>query len=807
MKPGKYFASFLIIALMLSALPVQFSVGAATTSVFINEIHYDNASTDTGEAIEIAGPAGTDLTGWSLVLYNGSNGTVYGTTSLSGTIPDLGGGFGVIVVNYPSNGLQNGSPDGVALVDNSNAVVQFLSYEGTFNAVGGPADGMASTDIGVAESSSTLIGDSLQLTGTGATYDDFTWAAEAANTFGTFNTGQTFGSPPTPFINEIHYDNASTDVGEAVEIAGPAGTDLTGWSLVLYNGNGGAAYDTIDLSGVIPDQQNGYGTLSFARAGIQNGSPDGLALVDYANNVIQFLSYEGAFTAVGGPADGMASTDIGVSEGSATAVGDSLQLTGTGLTYDGFTWTGPIPSTFGAVNTNQFFASGPSNPSGTGTAAPDLVAIGESTLLTVAVTPGENPPSTGLAVSCDLSTIGGSATQVFSDDGNGVFSFTATPTADTSVSSNSLPCTISDAEARTGTVTIGLDVIVPIGTVQGSVGNSDDGFNFVAPLAGQTVTIQGVIYENTLARTGGGYNSYTFFIQNTEATSDGDPNSSDGIFVYIGRYTTLRRRGGGYYTPTVGDEVVLQGPVQEYYGQTELSNPYVLSEVNQNLDIPAFEADPPADLADAYRYWERREGMRGQVPTDSIVLNGRDVFTSTADAEVWVAGPDSTIAQRSDPYTRRAFRDAHPLDDNYDPNYWDGNGYRILMGSLGIKANAFDNTAMINPARTFDTVIGSPTGGVYFDYGKYSIQVDQQVIFNDGVDPSLNNPPAAPDREFEYSIVDFNVENLYDFVDDPFDGCDFQGNSSGCVSSLRLCTFQQCRLSGSPGGDCRTDHL
>ena len=34
------------------------------------------------------------------------------------------------------------------------------------------------------------------------------------------------GAGPSVFINEIHYDNASTDVGEAFEIAGPAGIDL-----------------------------------------------------------------------------------------------------------------------------------------------------------------------------------------------------------------------------------------------------------------------------------------------------------------------------------------------------------------------------------------------------------------------------------------------------------------------------------------------------------------------------------------------------------------------------------------------------
>ena len=45
---------------------------ATAQTVFINEIHYDNAGTDAGEAIEIAGPAGTNLTGWSVVLLRQS---------------------------------------------------------------------------------------------------------------------------------------------------------------------------------------------------------------------------------------------------------------------------------------------------------------------------------------------------------------------------------------------------------------------------------------------------------------------------------------------------------------------------------------------------------------------------------------------------------------------------------------------------------------------------------------------------------------------------------------------------------------
>lgn len=161
----------------------------------------------------------------------------------------------------------------------------------------------------------------------------------------------------TVFVNELHYDNTGTDADEAIEVAGPAGTNLADWMLVLYNGNGGTAYDTRALSGVIPDQQNGFGTVTFAYPvnGIQNGTPDGIALVNAEGHVAQFVSYEGSFVAVGGPADGMMSSDIGVSEASGTPVGLSLQLGGSGLEYADFVWSAAAPNSFGAVNPRQRF--------------------------------------------------------------------------------------------------------------------------------------------------------------------------------------------------------------------------------------------------------------------------------------------------------------------------------------------------------------------------------------------------------------------------------------------------------------------
>src|SRR5512144_1487015 len=90
-------------------------------------------------------------------------------------------------------------------------------------------------------------------------------------------------------------------------------------------------------------------------------------------------------------------------------------------------------------------------------------------LLTVSVTPGANPPSTGITVGANLSAIGGSATQTFFDDGsNGdvtagdnVFSYEATVSGSTTAGNKSLPFTVSDAQARSSTGSIPLMVNAP----------------------------------------------------------------------------------------------------------------------------------------------------------------------------------------------------------------------------------------------------------------------------------------------------------------------------------------------------------
>ncbi|MGE4589773.1 MAG: hypothetical protein AB7E34_09400 [Acidaminococcaceae bacterium] len=167
-------------------------------------------------------------------------------------------------------------------------------------------------------------------------------------------------APATPiaWINEIHYDNDGGDVDELIEIVikNPGNYDLSKFLVNLYNGNGGTSYDTEtadDMTeGNTIDTYTFFTWSTFAN-GIQNGAPDGMAL-SYDGTLIQFLSYEGTFTATDGPANGIESTDIGVSETGTSPNNQSLQLSGSGNAYNDFAWQEPAIATPGTLNNNQF---------------------------------------------------------------------------------------------------------------------------------------------------------------------------------------------------------------------------------------------------------------------------------------------------------------------------------------------------------------------------------------------------------------------------------------------------------------------
>jgi len=189
------------ITLNFAALPGDAGT-AASNDVFVNEFHYDNLSTDAGEFIEVVvGPAYPgDLSEVVLHLYNGNNGTTYGVEHpLSSFQQGTTAPSGHRIFWKEIDGIQNGAPDGFALVA-GGIIKEFLSYEGTFTASGGPAHGMTSRDIAVSQNNGNPLGrSSLALSGSGGSSEDFLWQTQpGAFTKGEINTGQSFGPAVQP---------------------------------------------------------------------------------------------------------------------------------------------------------------------------------------------------------------------------------------------------------------------------------------------------------------------------------------------------------------------------------------------------------------------------------------------------------------------------------------------------------------------------------------------------------------------------------------------------------------------------------
>jgi uncharacterized protein len=560
------------------------------------------------------------------------------------------------------------------------------------------------------------------------------------------------------FINEIHYDNAGADVNETIEIAGLAGTDLTGWSLALYNGNDGAVYSTLQLSGTIVNQSTSFGTRSFSAPGIQNG-PDAIALVDPYGRVVQFLSYEGVFVATSGPANGLSSTDIGVSEASGPAAGLSLQLVGTGSTAADFTWVAAADDSFGAVNTGQTFLSGTDQ----GQIRVNDVSIVEgndsnetTTVVTITIyrAGGFDSVATvdyalnfsGSADSSDLGsdivtegtlTFGVGVTQVtlqYIIDGDAVGEDNETFSINLSnVTGNAV---ITDS---TATITILNDdpVTLTIAEIQGAGHRSD--------YVGQPVTTTGIV---TAVDTNG------FYLQSISA--DNSIATSDGIFIFTSTLPTV----------VAGDAVTVSGTVNEFVGGagalsvTQIVSPTLtfLSAGNalpEAVIIGAGGRTPPTGWidndgltsfdpeTDGIDFWESLEGMRVTIDAPIVVSN----TTSFGETDVVASGGVGATGIN------------------------DRGGITVAPGDFSPEKIQIDDDSTIfsgfTPGYSIGDRLSSVTGIVNYSFNNYEVLVTQAVTVTTDVTLAREVTSLVGDLN-HVTIATYNVENL-DPTDTKFD--------------------------------------
>ena len=733
-------------------------VPGSSSTVFINEFHYDNTGTDTGEFIEVAGPAGTNLAGWRIELYNGANGLRYDNDALAGIIPSQQGGYGTVSISYPTDGIQNGSPDGIALINPANTVVQFLCYEGTFTAQNETAIGQQCTNIPVTELGTTPIGQSLQLQGTGTTAGDFTWAGPIANTQNSPNTGQTFGgadgaptvlnTSPANAASGVPVDsNISITFSESVNATGSAFLIEcpTGSSRAFTQSASPATTITLDPTLDLPFNTSCTVTVTATQItdNDTNDPPDQMAAnfvfsfttaaAPVANNIIineldsdtpgadaaEFVElYDGG---VGNtPLDGLVvvffngSNDLSYAsfdlDGRTTDANGYFVLGNNAVPgrdfviTDGLLQNGADAVALYAANASNFPINTPITTANLRDAVVYDTADADDAGLLVLLNAGQPQVDESSGTAPDSDSIGRCP------NGDGGARNTSTYLARTPTPDGTNNCPPPPVPAK-------------INEVQG------DGA--VSPFAGAGVITSGIVT---------GRKSNGFFMQEPDASVDLDPDTSEGIFVFTG--------GAPPAVAAVGNLVTVTGTATEFFTLTQISTTpanVVLSTMGNPLPAAITFTTTilnPAGLPDQL---ERFEGMRMHADT-LVSVAPTNEFGETFTVLEGVARPmrepgiEISLQVPPDPTSG--------LVDCCIPR-WDENPERIMIDSDGLAGSTVVSV-------TSNVTLSNITGPLDFTFGDYKVLPETAP----STTANMSAVPVPTPAAGELTVAGFNIENF-----------------------------------------------
>ncbi len=251
---------------------------------------------------------------------------------------------------------------------------------------------------------------------------------------------------------------------------------------------------------------------------------------------------------------------------------------------------------------------------------------------------------------------------------------------------------------------------VPIWAIQGT--------GFRSPYLMQTVVTRGIV-TGIFPELGG------FWVQ--ENASDQDPLTSSGIFVATGELPT---------TVAAGDEIKINGVVREASQQTQLSVASAgdITLLSAGNPLPqAVELAPPADLQASTAYFESLEGMLAQVSGPALAVSPATKY-------------GEYVLVRADSGPTRLFQGQDEL-----------NGVAITVDDGSSMVHS-DNSSLPYPVNAGDQVSGL-LGPLAYTFGQYKIE---PVTLPKITPAATELPQLAPTASNEFSIMTWNVENLFD---------------------------------------------
>lgn len=398
----------------------------------------------------------------------------------------------------------------------------------------------------------------------------------------------------------------------------------------------------------------------------------------------------------------------------------------------------------------------------TATASPASVTAGVGTTLSVTVTPGSG--STGIAVSANLGSVGGSTAQAFAPGSTAnVYTFQLNIGAGVAANTYALPVTVTDQQGGSAAGTITLTVVAPVTTVAIPTlqGNRNAYLN-------STVTTTGVV---TAVISNG------FFIQ-TPSSTPGSTGVAEGLDVFTSTRPTVSR---GDNVTVTGKLVLFPLATASHTPALEISAPAITTNSTGNpLPAPiALPANFPTPAGGIYQL-TKYEGMRVTVPSLTTV-SGTDGFLTESTETVTSSGEFYAVATGvARPFREPGldFRDfpatTCPTVTNCTSTttnagvarpanltLYDDNPERILVESSSAGGTALNLTA--------GAVLTNVTGVMDFTYSTDSPYGDPARFFLDAGTLTSTNVVASPltvtalplPGANQFTVAAFNIERFF----------------------------------------------
>lgn len=284
-----------------------------------------------------------------------------------------------------------------------------------------------------------------------------------------------------------------------------------------------------------------------------------------------------------------------------------------------------------------------------------------------------------------------------------------------------------------------------ISAVQGS-GND-------TPLDQQVVTVEGIVVGDFQEDDGdNGFPGYQndldgFFLQ--EEADDGNPATSEGIFIFTGNASTS--------VPDVnpGDVVRVTGTADEFFSNTQLTSVSNVVVCDTGASITVTDVNMPFPPAvNGVDYLERFEGMAVRFPQQLVIS---EYFNFDRFGEIVLALP---LGGRDRPYQPTSYLNPSPLVDDE------------LAAIARSRITLDDGRTSQNPdparhpnGQEFDLndrfrggdLVQNATGVLQYSFGEYRIQPTAGATYT----PTNPRPPMPADVGGNIKVASFNVLNYF----------------------------------------------